>query len=238
MPVPYSRSAALYDRIYGDKSFAAEAETLRELVTAEHPSARTLLDVACGTGAHLQHLREHFEITGLDGSPDMLGVARQRLGDVALHEGDLRRFDLDGRRFDVITCLFSAIGYVRSLDELDEAIATMTRHLADDGMLLVEPWFTPAQWRPTGMTGGMAVDAVDLKVARFCVSAVRDRFAITPMHHLVATPEGVEHFVETHELFLAERDEVERAFARAGLADIRYLPEKLVRGLWLGRRRK
>ena len=237
MPVPYSRSAALYDRIYTFKDFAAEAATIVELVATEHGAARTLLDVGCGTGAHLQHLRARFDVEGLDGSTDMLQAARGRLGDVTLHHGDLRRFEIDGR-FDVVTSLFSAIGYVRSLDELDEAIATMARHLADDGMLLVEPWFTPEQWRPSGMTGGMAVDAPDLKVARFCVSSTRDRFAITPMHHLVATPDGVEHFLETHELFLAERAEVERAFARAGLADVRYVPEKLVRGLWIGRRRK
>jgi len=233
MPSPYSSSAALYDRIYAWKAFADEAGAIRELVDTLHPGARTLLDVACGTGGHLEHLRAHFVVEGIDGSPDMLAVARNKLGDVPLHTGDLRSFAL-GRRFDVVTCLFSAIGYVRSTAELDAAIATMARHLAPGGVLLVEPWFTPEQWRPGRLSGGMSVDTDELKVARFVVSSTRDRFAVTPMHHLVATKDGVEHFVETHELFLAEREELEHAFVAAALVDVRYLPDALMRGLWVG----
>ena len=36
-------------------------------------------------------------------------------------EGDMRSFVLD-RTFDAVTCLFSAIGYMRSTAELDDAI--------------------------------------------------------------------------------------------------------------------
>jgi SAM-dependent methyltransferase len=234
MPVPYSRSAELYDLIYADKPFAAEAATIRELVAARHPHARTLLDVGCGTGGHLEQLRTHFEVEGVDASPDMIAVAARKLGATPLHVGDLRSFSLP-RRFDVITSLFSAIGYVHSTAELDAAIATMARHLAPGGLLLVEPWFTPAQWHPDRVHGNMCVDTPELKIARLCTSSTRDRFAITPMHHLVGTLAGVEHFVETHELFLAETAEIEHAFAAAGLRDVGYIPNVLVRGLWIGR---
>src|SRR5688500_292893 len=115
MPVPYQRSAELYDRIYGDKAFATECATIRALVEREHPGARSLLDVGCGTGAHLVHMREWIDVEGLDVSAAMLEVARRKLPGVPLHEGDMRTFGLE-RRFDVITSLFSAIGYVRSTD--------------------------------------------------------------------------------------------------------------------------
>ena len=237
MSLPYERSAELYDRIYGRKPVAAEVDQIRALVAAHCPGARSLLDVGCGTGAHLALLRDWIAVEGLDVSPAMVAVARRKLPGVAIHEGDMRSFALE-RRFDVVTCLFSAIGYVRSVDELDAAIATMARHLAPGGLVAVEPWFTPAQWRPgEKVHGEVLADADDLKVARFCVSAVRDRFAITPMHHLVATLDGVEHFVETHELFLAEHAEVEHAFRAAGLVDVKLVPDALVRGLWLGTRR-
>lgn len=236
MSAPYQRSAEFYDRIYGDKSFADESAVLRAIVERECPGAGTLLDVGCGTGAHLAQLREWIHVEGLDVSAAMLEVARRRLPGVALHEGDMRTFALE-RRFDVVTSLFSAIGYVRSTAELEAAIATMARHLAPGGVLAVEPWLYPSQWRPgEKVHGNMLADAEDFKLARFCVSSTRDRFAVTPMHHLVATLDGVEHFVETHELFLAEPAEIEHAFVAAGLADVRHVPDVLVRGLWIGKR--
>jgi SAM-dependent methyltransferase len=236
MTTPYERSAELYDGIYGHRDVAADAEQIRQIVAARCPGARSLLDVACGTGAHLVHLRESFAVEGIDASQEMVGVARRKLPDVPLHQGDLVSFALE-RRFDVVTCLFSSIGYVRSVEELAGAIATMGRHLAPGGLLAIEPWFTPDEWRPgEKVHGGLVVDRDDLKVARFNISAVRGRFAITPMHHLVATLDGVEHFVETHELFLAERDEIDRAFAAAGLVDVELVPDVLMRGLWLGTR--
>ena len=57
----------------------------------------------------------------------------------ALEVADMTSFDL-GRRFDVVTCLFSSIGYVGTAERLDQAIATMAAHLEPGGTLIVEPW--------------------------------------------------------------------------------------------------
>jgi SAM-dependent methyltransferase len=234
---PYQRSAAVYDLVYGDKAYRDEAHALRAVVERERAGARSLLEVGCGTGGHLAFLREHFACEGIDLSAAMIERARDKVPVVPLHVGDMRDFDL-GRRFDVVASLFSAIGYVRSTAELDAAIACMARHLEPGGVLLVEPWFTPAQWTPgTKVHGGLHVDRDDLKIARLTVSETRGRFAVTPMHHLVATLDGVEHFVETHELFLAEEHEYRVAFEAAGLDGVRHEPDVLVRGLWIGHRR-
>ena len=231
MPAPYTESAALYDRIYATKDYRTEAATIRALAP---PGARTLLEVACGTGHHLALLAEWFEVEGVDASPDMLAVARARLPTTPLAVADMRTLAL-GRRFDVVTCLFSSIGYVRSIEELDAAIAAMAAHLTDDGVLIVEPWFTPDVWRTGSVHGSLVVDEPDLKVARFVISSTRDRFAVTPMHHMVARPSGVTSFVETHELLLATADEYRAAFLAAGL-DVRFEADKLMRGAWIGQR--
>jgi SAM-dependent methyltransferase len=234
MSLPYRRSAELYDQIYADKPFASEAATIHAVVERVRPGARTLLDVGCGTGAHLAHLREWFDVEGIDASADMIEVARRKLPDAPLSVGDMRSFALE-RRFDAVTSLFSAIGYVRSVEELGAAIANMARHLAPGGALLVEPWIRPDEWNPgKKVHGTMLLDRDDFKLVRMVVSHTRDRFAVTPMHHLVATLAGVEHFVETHELFLAEPAELEQAFVDAGLQDVHYVPDVLVRGLWVG----
>lgn len=233
MPEPYELSARLYDRIYSAKDYKAEAAAVRGLVELHRPGAASMLEVGCGTGGHLVHFREWFEVEGVDLSPAMLAIAREKLA-VPLHRQDMRTFALP-RRFDVVACLFSSIGYVRSVDELDQAIANLARHLLVGGMLVVEPWFTPEQWRvPGSVRGEMVVDEENLKVARFVVSEVRGRFAVTPMHHLVAEPTGVTHFVERHELLLATAPEYEHAFVAAGLVGVHFLSDVLPRGAWVG----
>lgn len=47
----FSRSAKIYDAVYGFKDYAAEAETVHRVITDRCPAARTLLDVACGIGS-------------------------------------------------------------------------------------------------------------------------------------------------------------------------------------------
>src|SRR5579864_3895886 len=73
----YDKSARIYDLLYtgtGIKDYAAEAAELHRIIDEACPSARTLLDVACGTGAHLAHLREWYAVEGVDSSPAMLAV--------------------------------------------------------------------------------------------------------------------------------------------------------------------
>ncbi|MEJ7803674.1 MAG: class I SAM-dependent methyltransferase [Candidatus Limnocylindria bacterium] len=146
----FDKSAELYDLFYNWKDYRAEAEKVRELVAARNPHARTLLDVACGTGSHLVHLRDWYTVEGIDLDPGLLTVAARRLPEVTLHEADMREFDLR-RTFDVVTCLFSSIGYVETTDGLSRAVEAMTRHLAPSGVLIVEPWFAPSTFDPDFM---------------------------------------------------------------------------------------
>ena len=52
----YSATAEIYDAIYSFKDYAGEAAKIREIVARERPGARTILDVACGTGEHARVL--------------------------------------------------------------------------------------------------------------------------------------------------------------------------------------
>jgi ubiquinone/menaquinone biosynthesis C-methylase UbiE len=145
----FSKTAQWYDKIYlSMKDYGAEADKLTAIIRAYQRSpGHCLLDVACGTGLHLASLQQHFQVEGLDLDEGLLAIARQRLPDVPLHRADMTNFDL-GRSFDVVTCLFSAIGYVKTLAKLSRAIQCMVRHLIPGGVVLIEPWFTPETWHP------------------------------------------------------------------------------------------
>ena len=141
----FSNSAAIYDAVYSFKDYADESERLRVLIEESAPGAATLLDVACGTGKHLEQLQAWYEVSGVDLDPELLAIARARLGDVELLTSDMTDFAL-GRRFDVVTCLFSSIGYVETVERLGSAIAAMAAHLKPEGVLIVEPWLSPEEW--------------------------------------------------------------------------------------------
>ena len=229
----FTKSARFYDAIYSFKDYAAEAGKIDSLIQARNPGARTLLDVACGTGLHLEHLRGRYEVEGLDLDPKLLSIARERLPGIRVHEGDMIEFDL-ARRFDAVTCLFSSIGYARTVENLNRSVAAMAVHLKPRGVLLVEPWITPDAWQD-GHVGGVFVDEPDLKIARVDLSERDGRLSRVDFHYLVATPAGIDRFEERHELALFTHEEYVAAFRAAGL-EAEHDPEGLMgRGLYVGR---
>jgi SAM-dependent methyltransferase len=228
----FTKSARFYDAIYSFKDYAAEAEKVDALIQERKPGARTLLDVACGTGLHLAHLRERYEVEGLDLDPNLLAIAAERLPGVPLHEDDMTSFDL-GRRFDAVVCLFSSIGYAKTVENLERAVTSMANHLEPGGVLIVEPWITPDVWEDDHL-GAVFVDEPKLKIARVNLAEREGRLSRLVFHYLVLTPEGVERFEEPHEVYLFTHEEYLAAFRRARL-DVEYDAEGLMgRGLYVG----
>ncbi len=229
----FTRSADLYDAICAWKNYADEVERLHAIIGAHKRSAgNALLDVACGTGKHLELLAERYQVEGLDLDRDLLAVARDRLPHVQLHQADMCDFDL-GRRFDVVTCLFSAIGYARTVPKLQQALQAFSRHVAPGGVVIVEPWITPDRFRPDRIDASY-VNEPDLKVARMNRSEIRDHLWIMDFNYLVGTPAGIEYFTERHEMGLFTHDDYMDAFRGAGL-EVTHDPEGLMgRGLYIG----
>ena len=229
----YDRSAELYDTIYSFKNYEKEAAKLHRLIQKHKGSPGTdLLEVACGTGGHITYLKNNYSVEGLDLSSQMLRLAKKKHPDIVFHRGDMVSFRLK-KRFDAITCLFSAVGHMKTKRKLDLAVRNMSQHLKPGGVLIVEPWITPQQWRK-GLVHANFVDQPELKVARMNISKTRGRLSVLDMHHLVATPSRVEHFVERLELGLFTHDEYLDAFRSAGL-ETSYDSEGLMgRGLYIG----
>lgn len=230
----FTKTAHYYDKIYSAKDYTAEVEILRELIRDHCRSQGSqLLDVACGTGRHVELLREHFEVEGLDLSHELLEMARQRNPGVVFYCKDMMHFDL-GRRYDVVTCLFSSIGYVKTMNNLERAVACMRRHLKPGGVLIVEPWFTPESWKP-GTVHALFIDEPGLKIARINTSYAEDRRSYFDLHYLIGTNEKTEHFVERHELGLFTNQEMEEAIVKSGL-EVIYDEQGLTgRGLFVGK---
>ena len=228
----FSKTAAWYDAIYGNKDYAREARQVDELIRLHRKSdGNALLDVACGTGAHLAHLSKTYNAEGLDADAQLLAIARERLPQVRFHLGDMCAFDLH-RTFDVVTCLFSSIGYAKAHERLLAAISCFARHLRPGGALVLEPWLVPGQFT-AGYLSVEVVDRPDLKIARMQRSTIEGDVSILNFGYLVGTPGSIEHFTERHELGLFTREQMDYAL-RACQLDLHYDPKGLIgRGLYV-----
>lgn len=229
----FDRTARLYDALYSFKDYAVEAARLAEEIRHRFAAARTLLDVACGTGKHLEYLRAHFDVAGVDLDPEMLDVARRRLPDVPLAEADMVDLSL-GEQFDAVTCLFSSIGYALTVERMRAAIRAMTAHLVSGGVLVVEPWLDPETFED-GHIGTLLVEDADVTVARVNSSSREGTTSRLVFHYLIGEPGSeIVHEVEEHRLGLFTDDEYQAAFTDAGL-EVEHDPEGLMgRGLYVG----
>jgi hypothetical protein len=138
-----------------------------------------------------------------------------------------------GKHYDVITCLFSAIGELLDIEQVNRAVTTMTKHLKPGGVLIVEPWLRPEQLREDRIWA-VFVDEPELKIARMTTVERHGNIVDLYMHHMVGRPGNIEEFVEHHQEAMHSVDEYKNAFERAGL-DVAYDEEGLIgRGLYIG----
>lgn len=233
----YDRSAHAYDLIQAarGRDYSAQADQLVAMISARCPSANSVLDVACGTGLHLASLRRHFtELAGVDLSRAMLRRARDALGDVPLELGDMRSFQLS-RRFDVVVCLFSSIGYLLTLDDVRAAVSNMADHVDAGGLLVVEPWIHPDRWR-LGHRVAEAANADGLAVSRVSVNGREGHVSTFDLYWTIASDRGVDQFTERHRMGLYSPEEYLDAFRRANLTVEHGDTGLIGRGMFIGQK--
>ena len=235
MTAPFSETAEVYDLLYeaAGKDYAAEAGDLHRLIQSFRPGAATLLDVACGTGAHLARMRRWYEVAGADIEPAMVAEARRRNPGVEVAETDMRALAL-GRRFDAVTCLFSSVAYG---DALDAAVAALAAHLAPGGVLVLDGWIRPGDWLDEMPPHALSARSPDGALAACRVGhSTRDgRHTHLDLQYLIGrTGRPTVHVVEHHELTLFTDEEYRAAFTRAGLT-VEIVPGPFVeRGRYAG----
>lgn len=232
----FTESAELYDLIYGTfKNYEVESASIASMLRAANPSCRTVLDVACGTGEHARLLveRHGFAVDGVDLDPAFVEIARRKNPTGHFAVGDMTRFDV-GRRYDAVMCMFSSIGYVRTIERVSQAIGRFRAHLAPLGAIIVEPWLTPEAIKP-GHTSSAIADTEDLHVERKTRLDVDGRDCRIIFDYEITRLGQTRHTREVHELGLFTVDEMRAAFAEHGLT-VEYDPHGLIgRGLYVAR---
>lgn len=158
-----------------------------------------VLDVGIGTGANLPYYPRGLRITGIDLSPAMLAIGRQRareLGiDARLREGDAQALPFDDACFDTVVCTL----VLCAVPDDHAAIAELHRVLRPGGNLLLLDHVASSWWPILAVQ--KAVEVVTIKTSG-------EHFTRRPLTRL---PDAGFEIVEAHRL---RAGTVERVWAR------------------------
>jgi len=228
----YAFLAELYDHVapYRDRP------DITFFVEAASKAGSPVLEVGCGTGRVLiPTARAGVDIVGLDLSPQMLAVCRQRLRDepeavqsrVQLVQADMRGFELD-RIFTLVTVLFRPFQHLLTVEDQLSCLKSIHRHLVDRGELILDtfnPSLDSLVNQPVGeefaeepefcMPDGRRVTRRHRTVAQDRFGQINDFELVYYVNHPDGREERLVHSFRLRYLF---RFEVEHLLARAGFA--------------------
>ena len=177
-----------YDRYGAILSFGQDPRWRAAMVSRVPRDGGTVLDVATGTGlVAAQLLRRGHRVTGLDQSPDMLAVARQRFGDrVELEEASATEMPFPAAAFDHLTFTY----LLRYVDDPFATLVELARVVRPGGTIANLEFCLPrGVWRPlwdlyvgVGLPGaGRLISRGWYDVGRFLGPSIRAFYEAWPL---------------------------------------------------------
>ena len=130
----YGRIARFYDRVV--EPVLSDARRIGLTLWPPWEGMR-VLDIGCGTGAQLQlYEKAKCDVTGVDPSPAMLRIARQRLGETApLEMREAEQWPSSADRFDLV--LLSMVLHELEDEQRTAVLNTAKRAVKPEGRILV-----------------------------------------------------------------------------------------------------
>jgi SAM-dependent methyltransferase len=167
--------ARTYDAMYAGKDYDLECDLLEKAFQrhAQDGTVRSVLDIACGTGGHsLRLARRGYDVAGVDGSAEMIALARRKASEQGVtptfEVGDMRDVAL-GRTFDAVLIMFAGLGYLTRNADVESALTSARRHLRPGGVLFLDVWYGPAVLRQGPLERIRVVEDGDRQVIRASV---------------------------------------------------------------------
>ena len=228
----FAKSAHYYDAFYETKDYVAEANYVRGILEQYAPSARSILDLGCGTGRHGCLLAENgYRVVGIDRSQEMLARAETLRSSAPAHvrdrltfrQGDVRDFRMD-QAVDAVISLFHVMSYQISNDDVNRAIATAKAHLKIGGLFIFDCWYGPGVLQDPPATRIKRADDHSIRVWRIAEPdlLVHENAVDVNFRFLVADSQAgtLQEFDETHRMRYFFKPEVTHFLKANGLAPV------------------
>jgi ubiquinone/menaquinone biosynthesis C-methylase UbiE len=136
----FSLEAKIYDKIWGQRNYDVEVEFLHELF--QKHGCKSIVDVGCGTGNHILRLgRRGYEMTGVDLSPTMLGIAKKKCRSAGSRfvQGDMKKLEnavRRSKRFDAAFSLGHACSHLYTDTEVQLFLKGVHKVLKKNGLFV------------------------------------------------------------------------------------------------------
>ena len=152
-PKLYTDLAQWFHLLTAPGDYAEEANFYYQVIlAASDREPQTMLELGSGGGNNASHMKNHFELTLVDISNQMLAISRQLNPECEHIQGDIRTVRLE-RKFDAVF-VHDAIGYMCTVDDLTRVIETAYLHCCTGGVILLAPDHVKENFKPTTSHGG------------------------------------------------------------------------------------
>lgn len=134
----YSGFAQVYDAFMDNVPYEKWKDYIKELLCERGISDGLLVDLGCGTGTMADLLdKEGYDVIGVDGSAEMLDIARQKRPDMLFLNQDMRSFELYGTVRAIIS-ICDCMNYILDKDELLEVFRWVNNYLDPRGVFIFD----------------------------------------------------------------------------------------------------
>jgi SAM-dependent methyltransferase len=111
-----------------------QVEFLKNTLKSQGP----ILDLACGTGRHIIPLSEKYSVVGVDISPNLLKIAKNRLSRIQLVRADMRSLPFKPEAFAAAISMDTSFGYLHSLKGDMQSLKELQGTIKPNGLLIVD----------------------------------------------------------------------------------------------------
>jgi SAM-dependent methyltransferase len=221
--IDYNKIARYYDLIQqGLVDYGAEARIMHDIF--RHHDVHTVLDMACGTGAHLLELAKlGYQCFGIDLSPEMIEVAREKAQaqklSIEFRQGDMLTCYFD-QTFDVVLNLYAPAPV--SDENFRTGLANARRAVRDGGLFyinLLNAEFEGAEQARNAFPAfylDVVVNESDVRLVRFNQVAFSGDLQNWTAIYLIDEGNGVYMVVGTEQLRLHHLEPVKEELTQAG----------------------
>lgn len=221
----YSR---YYNLLYQEKDYVAESVYVQGLFERHAPTAKSVLDLGCGTGGHAFILAQQgYEVSAVDRSAEMLAIADARRSSatspqtaISFFQGDIRTIRL-GKTFDTVISLFHVVSYQTTNADLCATFATVRKHLSPGGIFIFDCWYGPAVLTDRPVRRVKLLENKETTVTRIATPEMFPNDNLVSVHYQLRVEDKatgvVEDLCESHDMRYLFRPEIEIFLEQAGM---------------------
>lgn len=192
----YDRVSAWYDKMYVDREiYENEAMQVHSLIEKyKETDGNYLLDLACGSGPHIEYWMDKYQVVGLDNNMHMLAVAHEKWPQNMFVCGNMFNFS-NLSNFDIVTCLYGSIGYAENIEQLRQAVACVSKCMKPGGVFILALGISKNCFKEKVFIKSRNLEEQALSFRKIeMVKRVDDDRAIISMNHMIVGDGKVEKY--------------------------------------------